>query len=66
MKNYRWCVIGLVFIALIITYLDRMALSYAITPLESQFGLTNAAFGIIAAGFGVGYLIMTVIGRGSS
>lgn len=62
MKNYRWHIIGLAFLALIITYLDRMALSYAITPLESLFGLTNADFGAIAAAFGIGYLIMTIGG----
>ncbi|MHB1948556.1 MAG: MFS transporter [Gammaproteobacteria bacterium] len=50
------------FFAIIINYLDRTALSYAVTPLESQFGLNNSDFGIIAAAFGVGYLIMTVIG----
>ncbi|HVV67755.1 MAG TPA: MFS transporter [Gammaproteobacteria bacterium] len=62
MRHYRWFVIGLAFIAIIITYLDRAALSYAISPLEKTFGLTNADFGIIAAGFGIGYLVMTVGG----
>src|SRR5579871_349849 len=62
MTQYRWIVITLTFFAIIINYLDRTALSYAVTPLESQFGLNNSDFGIIAAAFGVGYLIMTVIG----
>lgn len=62
MTHYRWTILALAFFALIITYLDRMALSYAITPLETNFGLTNTDFGIIAAAFGVGYMIMTVIG----
>jgi ACS family hexuronate transporter-like MFS transporter len=61
-SHYRWIVISFAFLAIIITYLDRTALSYAITPLEQTFGLTNTDFGTIAAAFGVGYMIMTVGG----
>jgi ACS family hexuronate transporter-like MFS transporter len=62
MTRYRWFIVAVGFFAIIINYLDRTALSYAITPLEESFQLTNTDFGIIAAGFGVGYLIMTVVG----
>lgn len=62
MTNYRWFIVGLGFIATIITYLDRSALSYAIGPLKATFGLNNTDFGLIAAAFGLGYLVMTVIG----
>jgi len=62
MSRYRWMIIGISFLAIIINYLDRSAISYAITPLEKTFGFTNADFGVIAAAFGVGYLIMTVVG----
>lgn len=62
MTFYRWTVITLSFIAIIVTYLDRTALSYAITPLETLFHLSNADFGTIAAAFGIGYMIMTVGG----
>jgi ACS family hexuronate transporter-like MFS transporter len=62
MTQYRWFVVGFGFIAIIITYLDRTALSYAITPLELTFGLSNADFGVIAAAFGIGYMVMTVGG----
>ncbi|OAI49472.1 hypothetical protein AYO45_02310 [Gammaproteobacteria bacterium SCGC AG-212-F23] len=62
MTKYRWTVVGVGFLAIIITYMDRAALSYAITPLESAFGLTNTDFGLIAAAFGIGYMVMTVVG----
>lgn len=62
MRSYRWFIISLAFIATIINYLDRSALSYAITPLKDTYGLTNTDFGLIASAFGVGYLIMTVEG----
>lgn len=62
MTQYRWIVIGFAFLGIIITYLDRTALSYAITPLKDTFHLTNADFGTIAAAFGFGYLFMTIGG----
>lgn len=62
MKSFRWVIVTLVFIATIINYIDRTALSYAITPLEQTFKLTNTDFGIVAAAFGLGYLFMTVVG----
>ena len=62
MKRFRWVVIFMIFVASMINYLDRSALSYAIKPLQDTFGLTNTDFGIVAAAFGIGYLIMTLIG----
>ncbi len=62
MRSFRWYIIALAFMATIINYLDRTALSYAIAPLKSTYGLTNTDFGLIAAAFGVGYLVMTVGG----
>lgn len=62
MKSYRWFIIFLAFMATIINYLDRTALSYAIEPLRTSFNLTNTDFGLIASAFGLGYLIMTVGG----
>lgn len=60
--HYRWVVVSFAFLAIIITYLDRSALSYAIAPLKTTFALSNEDFGMIAAAFGVGYLVMTVAG----
>lgn len=62
MTQYRWVVVVFAFLGIIITYLDRTALSYAITPLKENFHLTNADFGLVAAAFGFGYLFMTVGG----
>ncbi len=62
MTQYRWRMMVLAFFAIIITYLDRSALSYAIHPLQTEFGFTNTDFGFIASAFGLGYLVMTVVG----
>lgn len=62
MSCYRWNVIGFAFIAVLIAYLDRTALSYAVGPIEKLFHFSNREFGAILSAFGIGYLFMTVIG----
>lgn len=61
-SHYRWVIIGLAFLITIINYLDRAAIAYAIEPIKHEFGLNETDFGYIAAAFGIGYTLMTVIG----
>ena len=60
--NYRWMVVALSAIIIIINYMDRTAISYAVTPLKQEFHLDNTAFGTIASAFAIGYTIMTLGG----
>lgn len=53
---------SLIFFAYILNFMDRSALSYVIEPLQKEFGLNNAEFGILYSAFGVSYLIMTIVG----
>jgi MFS family permease len=62
MKNFRWVIILLAFIATIINYLDRSAISYAIGPLKELFHLTDADFGLVGSAFGIGYILCTFLG----
>ncbi len=62
MTHFRWIVVALSFIIIIINYMDRSAISYAIGPIKQEFGLNNADFGTIAAAFGLGYMVMTLGG----
>jgi MFS family permease len=62
MTNYRWVIIALSFFIIVVNYMDRSAISYAIGPLKKEFALTNEQFGYIAAAFGIGYMIMTLGG----
>ena len=62
MTSYRWTILALGFLIIIINYMDRAAMSYAISPICKDFGLTNSQFGIIMAAFPVGYVIMTTGG----
>lgn len=60
--NFRWTIIGLGFLITLINYMDRSALSYAITPLKTEFGISDSQFGLVAAAFAVGYMVMTTGG----
>lgn len=62
LTSYRWVVVLLSFIIIIINYMDRSAISYAITPLKEEFGLSNTQFGTVQAAFAIGYTIMTLGG----
>jgi sugar phosphate permease len=61
-SNYRWTVIGLAFFITLVNYLDRSAIAYAIGPICHEFNLDKAQFGYIAGAFGIGYMVMTVVG----
>src|SRR5271170_35967 len=61
-SGYRWVVIGLAFFITLVNYLDRSAIAYAIGPICLEFKLDNAQFGYLAGAFGIGYMVMTVVG----
>jgi MFS transporter, ACS family, hexuronate transporter len=54
--------VGAAFVAVIIAYLDRSVLAYAILPIEKEFGFSNAGFGLILAAFGLGFTLMVITG----
>lgn len=58
----RYLMLLLSFIGVIICYMDRSAISYAITPIKQAFHLNNQDFGIISSAFGIGYLLMMPLG----
>jgi ACS family hexuronate transporter-like MFS transporter len=62
MKNFRFVVVFLAFLGVMICYLDRAALSYAITPLSQEFHLNNGQFGLLLSCFGFGYILTNVVG----
>lgn len=60
-NNYRWGVIGLIMLLILINYLDRSAISYAIGPLSEEFDISTAEFGIISSAFAIGYLVFVFL-----
>ncbi|MEO5859387.1 MAG: MFS transporter [Pyrinomonadaceae bacterium] len=56
-RGLRWVIIGLVFFATLINYIDRMTISVLAPTIMAHFGLTNTEFGGIATWFLLAYTI---------
>ena len=57
----RWVMIGLVFLATVINYLDRQTLSVVAPILRDQFGMSNTSYSRIVFAFMLAYTIMNGI-----
>jgi sugar phosphate permease len=59
--HFRWLTIAMIVVLVIINYIDRSAISYAVQPLSSQFGITTTEYGLISSAFSVGYLVFALV-----
>jgi len=59
--NLRWYVLTLLFLATVINYVDRQALSIAIPVIRDEYHLTNEHYSWIVFAFLVAYTIMQVV-----
>lgn len=66
MKNkksqFRWYMVGMLFLALVINYMDRAALSVAMPFVTQSFALTPSEKGMVFSGFFIGYAAFNFIG----
>ncbi len=60
--NYRWVMMALAWVIIVINYMDRSAIGYAAESIKAEFHLNDASLGQIMAAFGIGYAIMTLGG----
>jgi len=56
-RGLRWVIIGLIFFATLINYIDRMTMSVLAPTIMAHFGLTNTEFGSIATWFLLAYTV---------
>ncbi|GLU34808.1 MFS transporter [Trinickia caryophylli] len=61
-KSQRWFVVGLFFLAGVVNYLDRAALSIAAPLIQKDLQLTHAELGIVFSSFFIGYAIFNFVG----
>jgi predicted MFS family arabinose efflux permease len=59
--RFRWVTITLVVALIVINYIDRSAVSYAVKPLQQEFGITTAQYGIISSVFSIGYMVFAFL-----
>ncbi|WP_350291538.1 MFS transporter [uncultured Croceitalea sp.] len=57
-KNLRWYIVGTIFLATTINYIDRQALSVAAPVIKEDLGLSNEQYGWIVSAFLLAYAIM--------
>ena len=66
LKKKRWQIVLMLFLAGIVNYLDRSALSVAAPLVTADLGLTPADLGLVFSSFFVGYAIFNFIGGWAS
>ena len=59
-ERYRWAVVGLLWLAVLINYIDRGALSIVAVPLMKEFGLSPSQMGTLLSSFFWTYSIMQI------
>jgi ACS family hexuronate transporter-like MFS transporter len=57
LSRLRWVMIGFAFVATVINYLDRQALSVVAPTLREQFHMSNEAYGYVLAAFLLAYTV---------
>ena len=56
-KNYRWIIVGLLFLGTVINYLDRQIIGLLKPTLEVEFSWTETDFGWIMSAFSLAYAV---------
>src|SRR5258708_29205547 len=60
--HYRWVITSLIFFITLVNFIDRSAISFVIDPLKQEFHFTDTQFGMILSAFGIGYILLTLLG----
>ncbi|MGW2339233.1 MFS transporter [Streptomyces sp. NPDC001661] len=56
-SNVRWLTLALIVALIVINYIDRAAISYAVAPLTEAFGISKSQYGLISSAFSIGYMV---------
>lgn len=61
-KPYRWTILAMLFVAMVINYVDRAALSIAMPFITQEYHLTPSEKGMIFSSFFFGYALFCFVG----
>lgn len=62
MHPLRWIVVGFLFVATGLSFLDRQVLSIAILKIQQEFSITDVQYGWVNTGFLLSYALMFTLG----
>ena len=60
-RNLRWWIIGMIFLASVLNYIDRQALSILAPTVQKELGLTNQDYAFVVNLFLVAYTISYIV-----
>lgn len=60
-SHVRWLTLGLIVSLIVINYIDRSAVSYAVEPLTEAFGISKSQYGLISSAFSIGYMVFAFL-----
>lgn len=61
-KNLRWIIVGLLFVATALSFLDRQVLSISILKIQGELDVSAVEYGWINTGFLISYALMFSVG----
>ncbi len=61
-RNLRWLIVALLFVATALSFLDRQVLSISILKIQADLEVSDVAYGWINTGFLVSYALMFTLG----
>lgn len=56
LSRFRFVIVGFCFLLVLVNYLDRVVISFAIKPIESDLHIQDASFGWLMSAFAIGTL----------
>lgn len=56
-RHWKWCVCGVLLLATMLNYMDRLTLNLTASQIKAEFGLNNEQYGDLEWGFGLAFAV---------
>jgi MFS transporter, ACS family, hexuronate transporter len=60
-RSWRWWVCGAMFLATLLNYMDRQALSQTATDLKERYAIGDARYGIVEGSFSIAFAVGSIV-----
>lgn len=59
--RFRWLIVALIVSLVVINYIDRSAIAYAIGPISESLNIDPVQWGLVSGAFSIGYLLIAFL-----